>query len=106
VIQEIPTSAVRFVKELYPRLKPHDDVVERYRDALENLPPIVVARGGVLVDGYHRWQAHVREGAETIQAEDLGNLTDAEIVRESIKRNATHGQQLSRRDSFGPRWRT
>ena len=39
---------VRFVKELYPRLKPHDDVVERYRDALDQLPPIVVARGGVL----------------------------------------------------------
>lgn len=94
----INTSSVRFVKELYPRLKPHDDVVERYRDALDNLPPIVVARDGVLVDGYHRWQAHVREGAEQIQAVDLGNLTDAEIVRESIKRNATHGQQLTRQD--------
>jgi hypothetical protein len=98
IVNTIPTSSVRFVKELYPRLKPHDDVVERYRDAIENLPPIVVARDGVLVDGYHRWQAHVREGAETIQAENLGNLTDAEIVRESIKRNATHGQQLTRQD--------
>lgn len=58
----IATADIRFVKELYPRLKPHDDVVERYRDALGNLPPIVVARDGVLVDGYHRWQAHVREG--------------------------------------------
>ncbi len=89
---------VRYVKELYPRLKPNDEVVERYRDALDNLPPIVVARDGVLVDGYHRWQAHVREGAESIQAENLGNLTDAEILRESITRNATHGQQMSRQD--------
>lgn len=96
--QTIPTGSVRFVKELYPRLKPHDDVVERYRDALDNLPPIVIARDGVLVDGYHRWQAHVREGVEQIQAVDLGNLTDAEIVRESIRRNATHGQQLTRSD--------
>lgn len=94
----MPCGEVRFVKELYPRLKPLDDVVERYRDALTNLPPIVVARDGVLVDGYHRWQAHVREAAETIQAEHLGNLTDAEIIRESIKRNASHGQQLSRSD--------
>src|SRR5690606_9731727 len=54
----IRTGDVRFVKELYPRLRPHDDVVERYRDAIDNLPPIVVARDGVLVDGYHRWQAH------------------------------------------------
>jgi predicted XRE-type DNA-binding protein len=94
----IAVETVRFVKELYPRLKPHDDVVERYRDALDNLPPIVIARDGVLVDGYHRWQAHVREGAEMIQAENLGNLTDAEIIRESIKRNATHGQQLTLAD--------
>ena len=94
----ISTGDVRFVKELYPRLRPHDDVVERYRDAIDNLPPIVVARDGVLVDGYHRWQAHVREGVEQIRAVNLGNLTDAEIIRESIRRNATHGQQLSRQD--------
>lgn len=97
-VKTISTGEVRYVKELYPRLKPHDDVVERYRDALANLPPIVVARDGVLVDGYHRWQAHVREGVDQIQAVNLGNLTDAEIVRESIKRNATHGQQLTRQD--------
>lgn len=97
-ITEVRCNDIRFVKELYPRLKPHDDVVERYRDALDNLPPIVVARDGVLVDGYHRWQAHVREGAETIPAENLGDLADAEIIRESIKRNARHGQQLTRQD--------
>lgn len=91
-------SDVRFVKELYPRLKPIDDVIERYRNAIDNLPPITVARGGVLVDGYHRWQAHVREDREDIEAEDLGNLSDAEITRESIQRNATHGQQLSSKD--------
>lgn len=89
---------IRFVKELYPRLKPSDDVVERYRLALENLPPVSIARDGVLVDGYHRWQAHVREDAKTINVENLGNLSDAEIVRESIRRNAAHGQQLSQAD--------
>lgn len=95
---KLPVSSVRFVKELYPRLKPIDEVVEQYRDAVEKLPPIIVARDGILVDGYHRWQAHVREQATEIGAIDLGNLSDAEIVRESITRNATHGQQLSRAD--------
>jgi hypothetical protein len=102
-------SEVRFVKELYPRLKPHDDVVERYRDALDQLPPIIVARDGILVDGYHRWQAHVREDRVEIPAENLGNLSDAEIVRESIKRNASHGQQLDRKDKqrmAGQLWQT
>jgi hypothetical protein len=109
VAQKIKCSDVRFVKELYPRLKPHDDVVERYRDALDQLPPIIVARGGILVDGYHRWQAHVREEMEEIPSEDLGDLSDAEIIRESIKRNATHGQQLTRADKkrmAGQLWQT
>jgi DNA modification methylase len=97
-MKAIQVSAVRFVKELYPRIKPNDEAIERYRDALEKLPPITIARDGVLVDGYHRWQAHVREEVETIQAEDLGNLSDAEIMREAIVRNASHGQQLSRAD--------
>ena len=94
----IRCADIRFVKELYPRIRPLDDVVERYRDAIDNLPPIVVARDAILVDGYHRWQAHVREDREHIAALDLGNLSDAEIIRESIRRNAEHGQQLSRAD--------
>lgn len=98
LVVEIPCSSVRYVKELYPRIKPQDDVIERYRDAIENLPPIVVARDGILVDGYHRWQAHVRENLDVIRAENLGNLSEAEIIRESIKRNASHGQQLSTAD--------
>jgi hypothetical protein len=97
-MKTIQVSTIRFVKELYPRIKPNDEAIERYRDALDKLPPIIIARDGVLVDGYHRWQAHVREGVEQIQAEDLGNLSDAEIMREAITRNASHGQQLSTAD--------
>jgi hypothetical protein len=88
-VATIPIQSIRFVKELYPRIKPNDEAIERYRDALDKLPPIIIARDGVLVDGYHRWQAHVREGVEQIQAEDLGNLSDAEIMREAITRNAS-----------------
>jgi DNA modification methylase len=95
---KIKTADVRFVKELYPRLKPSEQVIERYRDAIANLPPIVIARGGLLVDGFHRWQAHIREGVEEIEVIDLGDIADAEIVRESIRRNASHGEQLSQAD--------
>jgi hypothetical protein len=105
----LPVADVEFVKELYPRLREDDAAIERYRAAIDRLPPIVVARGRVLVDGFHRWQAYRREGLAEIPAEDLGNLADAEIVRESITRNATHGQQLSRDDKqrlAGKLWRT
>lgn len=94
----IPVEQVDWVKELYPRLRPDDEAIERYRAAIDLLPPIVVARGRVLVDGYHRWQAHKREGAATVEAVDLGNLADVEIIKESLRRNSGHGVQLSTKD--------
>lgn len=94
----ISSAAVRFVKELYPRLDHDEAAIERYRLAIDRLKPIVVARGGILVDGYHRWQAHRREELSMIRAEDLGDLSDEQILRESIRRNADHGVQLSKAD--------
>jgi hypothetical protein len=96
--KHIPVGSVAFVKHLYPRVKEDQDAIERYRAAIDRLPPIVVARGEVLVDGFHRWQAHIREGLEGIEAIDLGNLSDIEIRKESIRRNASHGQQLATTD--------
>lgn len=89
---------IEFVKELYPRLREDDAAIERYRAAIDRLPPITVARGRVLVDGFHRWQAYRREGRDEIEAEDLGNLTDVEILKESLRRNSSHGRQLETAD--------
>jgi len=94
----ISVDDIEFVKELYPRLREDDAAIERYRASIDLLPPIAVARGRVLVDGFHRWQAHKREGRPAIAAVDLGNLSDAEMFNESIERNAKHGQQLSAKD--------
>jgi hypothetical protein len=94
----LPLDGVQIVAGLYPRRRSateEDAAVERYRLAVELLPPIVVARGNVLVDGFHRIEAHRREKRETIQAIDLGDLSDGEILEEAIRRNATHGRQLS-----------
>jgi hypothetical protein len=105
----IAVDKVRFVKELYPRLREDDAAIERYRASIDLLPPITVARDGILVDGFHRLQAHRRENIEFIPAENLGNLSDAEIFNESIRRNAAHGQQLSRKDKealAGKLWAT
>jgi hypothetical protein len=94
----LPIDSIRFVKELYPRLREDDATIQRYRDAIDQLPPIIVARNGILVDGFHRWQAYRLEGYTEIEAENLGNLSDSEIFTESIRRNASHGHQLSRKD--------
>jgi hypothetical protein len=95
---QLSVHDVEFVKELYCRIRDDDAAIERYRDAIEKLPPIIVARGRILVDGHHRLQAFRREGITTVEVEDLGNLSDAEILRESIVRNVAHGHQLSRDD--------
>lgn len=97
-VVDIPVESIEFVKELYPRLREDDAAIERYRHAIDRLPPIKVARGRVLVDGFHRWQAHRREKRESIAAIDLGNLTDVEILKESVRCNASHGRQLETSD--------
>ena len=90
----VPIDAIEFVKEFYPRSREDDAVIERYRAAIDMLPPITVARGRILVDGFHRWQAHRREGLTEIAIEDLGNLADIEIKKEGYRRNKAHGHQL------------
>jgi hypothetical protein len=95
---KIKTTDVRLVKELYPRLSEDNAAIERYRASIDLLPPIVIARDGILVDGFHRWQAHQREGLSEINAIHLGNLSDIEILKESMIRNAQHGVQLSAKD--------
>jgi hypothetical protein len=97
-IAKIKTSDVRLVKELYPRITEDNSAIERYRAAIGLLPPIIIARDGILVDGYHRWQAHIKEGVTEIDAVHLGNLSDIEILKESMLRNANHGVQLSTKD--------
>jgi hypothetical protein len=94
----IATDSVRYGEEFQPRIQVDDEWIEQLRTALDRLPPIKVARGAVLVDGYHRWQAHVREGAAFIDAEDLGDLTDDEIFWEAVRLNSMHGKQLSSRE--------
>jgi hypothetical protein len=59
---------------------------EECREEAELLPPIIVAR-----DGYHRWQAHVRETREEIQAENKNRIAARRPYRScvrSIHRNA------------------
>lgn len=97
-VEKIKTADVRLVKELYPRLTEDNAAIERYRAAIGLLPPIVIARDGILVDGYHRWQAHIKEGESEIDAVNLGNLSDIEILKESMIRNSHHGLQLSTSD--------
>lgn len=61
-----------------------------------DFPLIVTANGGTnLVDGAHRLTSLILDGAKEIEVQDLGTLNADRVLKEAIKRNATHGKQLS-----------
>lgn len=62
--QRIKLDDVKYDGSIYPRVKPSSTVIAEYADALAGgakFPPIVLEVGtNRLLDGYHRWKAHVK----------------------------------------------
>jgi ParB-like chromosome segregation protein Spo0J len=94
--QKIKIELVKIEKDLYPRTELDQESVNQYREAIEKLPPIVVTKDYILIDGYHRLTAHKLEKLDEIDAEILDISDKKEILLEAIRRNTTHGKQLSR----------
>ncbi len=95
---EIPVDAVVFRADLYPRIEPSHETVQRYAENLEVLPPIEVNQHNELIDGWNRWTAHKKKRRETICAFVTQTASDIEVLELAIKRNASHGLQLSLAD--------
>jgi transposase len=72
--------------------------VQKYAEDLSVLPPIEVNQDCELIDGWHRWTAHKKKGAETIDVVVTETVSDAELLELAIERNASHGLQLSQED--------
>lgn len=95
---EIPVTSVVFREDLYPRVSGSAETVQKYAEDLDVLPPIEVNQHNELIDGWHRWTAHRKVGAETIKAIVIETKSDAEFLELAIERNAAHGLQLSQSD--------
>lgn len=91
----IKVDDVKFVKELYPRFELDNYSVNQYRQSIDLLPPILISRSNTLIDGYHRLIAHKLEEREEIEVEYFESDDENEIFIEAIKRNNSHGKQLS-----------
>jgi hypothetical protein len=96
--ETINVSDVVFRDDLYPRLETSARTVQTYAEDLDVLPPIEVNQQNELIDGWHRWTAHKKAQAETIQVVVTETKSDAELLEKAIERNATHGLQLSQED--------
>lgn len=90
-------SDIKLDTEIYPRGGQDNIAVAAYRLAIDHLPPILVTHENWLVDGYHRYLAHVAEGRHEIEAEII-ELSKEHILFEATKRNAKHGKQLTRKE--------
>jgi len=106
----INISEVTFKEELYPRFNLNDEIVNQYRSSLDKLPPIVVNEDYILVDGYHRLTAYKMEGKTKIEAK-IVDIPEEDIFLEAVRRNATHGKQLTNtekksiaRDLYREKW--
>lgn len=95
---EIRVSDVVFREDLYPRISGSAETVQKYAEDLDVLPPIEVNQHNELIDGWHRWTAHRKVGAETIKAIVIETKNEAEFLELAIERNAAHGLQLSQSD--------
>ena len=87
-------DAIVFDKELYPRFEADNNTVNQYRSSLDQLPPIVITKDMILIDGYHRLLAHRLEGRTEIEAEIM-DIPREQVLIESVRRNSKHGLQLS-----------
>jgi len=92
---QVKVNDVIFKEDVYPRFNVDNGAINRYRTALNQLPPIVISKNYILIDGYHRLTAHKLESVEKIKAIILDIEDDESIFLESLKRNSAHGKQLS-----------
>lgn len=94
----IKVADVVFRSDLYPRIESSATTVQKYAEDLDVLPPIEVNQRKELIDGWHRWTAHKKAGAENIKAVVTKTESDAHLLELAIERNAVHGLQLSQED--------
>ncbi len=96
---KVKIDEVKVIQDLYPRESLDNELVNTYRHSIGQLPPIVLSKDLVLIDGYHRLVAHRIEGLTEIEAEEpLLDLSGEALLREGIRRNAFHGKQLSMKE--------
>jgi DNA modification methylase len=95
---KIAVANVVFREDLYPRIETSAVTVQKYAEDLDVLPPIKVNQRNELIDGWHRWTAHKKNGIEMIEADVIETKSDAELLEKAIETNATHGLQLSQSD--------
>ncbi|NVM24261.1 MAG: helix-turn-helix domain-containing protein, partial [Desulfobacterales bacterium] len=88
---KVNISDLKLDDSVWPRSSLDEEAIQRYRDCLQELPPIVVDKETLLVlDGRHRIEAHKREGVESISV-TYESCAPHLFLAKSYALNARHG---------------
>lgn len=99
---KVKISDIIYREDLYPRFKPNQQYISIYSQAIDNLPPIKISQGNILIDGFHRLKAHELCKLDEIEVEIIEVSSEKEIKKLAYKYNSTHGLQLTQaeKESF------
>ena len=89
------TDELKWRQDLYPRIQPDPETIQRYAEDLDVLPPVEINQNNEIIDGYHRWTAYRKNQVETIPVVVTPTISDKELLKLAIKRNSQHGLHLS-----------
>lgn len=84
-----------FRDDLYPRFNPNPQLIQKYADSLEYLPPIKIDQNGILIDGLHRLRAHELAKEEEIEVDIIQVKSEKQLKQMAYRLNSNHGFQLS-----------
>lgn len=89
--ERVKIGNLKLDNSIWPRRSLDEEAIERYRDCLEELPPIVVDRETMSVlDGWHRIEAHRREAIDTISV-SYDRCAPHLFLARAYALNARHG---------------
>jgi len=101
-VEQVNISDLKLDRSIWPRGGFDEEAIERYRDCLQELPPVVVDRETMTVlDGWHRVEAHRREGLMAVLVSFDGCAPHLFLAR-AYALNVRHGLPVSnsRRDEI------
>ncbi len=92
----LPIEDIKIDVSMDPRFgeERDHDVVEGYSQNIDKLPPIVIDQDNHIIDGVHRYQAHLLVGKDTIKVLRQVMQDEGEAFIASVEANATHGASL------------
>lgn len=91
-------SEVVYREDLYPRISTNPELIQKYAENLEVLPPIEINQHNILIDGFHRWTAYKKMEQKEIPFFVTETKSELELFGLAIEKNSKHGMQMNDKD--------